>query len=87
MVQITTGANLEQSFGPVYARGLLRRGQSAFAVFGLNAQETQSSIDASLTFAILWFHLCRKTNANKLHVEGLKLFAIETRAGLRSARG
>src|SRR5450432_2478276 len=25
MVHMTTGANLEQSFGPVYARGLLRR--------------------------------------------------------------
>ena len=74
LIHMTTGANLEQSFGPVYARGVLRRGQSAFAVFGVNAQETQSSVDASLTFAILWLHLCRKTNANKLHVEGLKLF-------------
>jgi hypothetical protein len=74
LIHMTTGANLEQSFGPVYARGLLRRGQTAFAIFGVNAQEAQSSIDASLTFAILWLDLCRRTHATKLHVEGLKLF-------------
>ncbi len=70
---MTTGANLERSFGPVYARGLLRRGQTAFAVLGVNAQETQASVDAALTFGILWLDLCRKTYADKLHVEGLKL--------------
>ena len=74
LAHMTTGANLEQSFGPVYARNLLRRGQSAFAVFGVNEQETQSFIDASLTLAILWLDLCRKTHASKMHVEGLKLF-------------
>lgn len=86
LIHMTTGANLEQSFGPVYARGLLRRGQAAFAVFGVNAQETQSSIDASLTFAILWLDLCRKTRANKLHVEGLKLFVPAGTADLVRAR-
>lgn len=86
MIHMTTGANLEQSFGPVYARGLLRRGQSAFAVFGVNAQETQSSIDASLTFAILWLDLCRKTYANKLHVEVLKLFVPAGTADVARAR-
>jgi len=86
MVHMTTGANLEQSFGPVYARGLLRRGQSGFAVFGVNAQETQASIDASLTFAILWFDLCRKTHVNKLHVEGLRLFVPAGTADLVRAR-
>ena len=33
---------------------MLRQGQSAFAVLGVNATETQSSIDAALTFGILW---------------------------------
>ena len=32
---------------------MLRRGRSAFAVLGVNAQETQASIDAALTFGIL----------------------------------
>jgi hypothetical protein len=66
--------DLERSFGPVYARGLLRRGQSAFAVLGVNGQETQGSIDAALTFGILWLDACRVANPGKFAVEGLKLF-------------
>jgi hypothetical protein len=72
--RLTTSVDLEHSFGPIYARGLLRRGQSGFAVLGVNAQETQSSIDAALTFGILWLDACRKTQAGKIAVEGLKLF-------------
>jgi len=72
--RLTTGADLEKSFGPIYARGLLRQGQSAFAVLGVNAQETQSSIDAALTFAILWLDVCRQAQNGKFLVEGLKLF-------------
>jgi len=59
ITRLTSGVDLEQSFGPVYARGLLRRGQSAFALLGVNASETQSSIDAAVTFAILWLDACR----------------------------
>src|SRR6185312_7600899 len=71
---LRTSADLERSFGPVYCRGLIHRGQSAFAVFGVNAKETQSSIDAAITFAILWLDLCRLNHAGKFVVEGLKLF-------------
>ena len=71
---LTTGMDLEKSFGPVYARGLIRRGRSAFAFLGVNAQETQSSIDAALTFGILWLEVCRQSQAANLLVEGLKLF-------------
>jgi hypothetical protein len=74
VAQLTTSVDLEQSFGPIYSRGLLRRGQSAFAVLGVNAQETQASIDAALTFAILWLDVCRQAQAGKLVVEGLRLF-------------
>lgn len=72
--RLTTSVDLERSFGPVYARGLLRRGQSGFAVLGVNPQETQSSIDAALTFGILWLDVCRVAQAGKMVVEGLKLF-------------
>ena len=34
IARLTTGVDLERSFGPIYARGLLRAGQSAFAGFG-----------------------------------------------------
>ena len=57
--RMTSGVDLEKSFGPIYARGVLTRGQSAFAVLGVNGSETQASIDASLTFGILWMEVCR----------------------------
>jgi hypothetical protein len=69
-----TAPDLERSFGPIYTRGLLRQGQAAFAVLGVNMQEAQSSIDAALTFGILWLDLCRQTHAANLAVEGLKVF-------------
>jgi hypothetical protein len=74
VARLTTGVDLEKSFGPVYARGLLRKGQSAFAVLGVNAGETQASIDASLTFGILWLDVCRRAQPGKFLVEGLHLF-------------
>ena len=53
---------------------MLRAGQSAFAVLGVNAEETQSSVDAALTFGILWMDYQRQQLAGRAHVEGLKLF-------------
>jgi len=72
--RLTTSPDLERSFGPIYARGLLRQGQSGFAVLGVNPEETQSSIDAALTFGILWLDVCREAHAGKMVVAGLKLF-------------
>jgi hypothetical protein len=72
--RLTTRVDLERSFGPICARGLLPHGQTAFALLGVNASETQSSIDAALTFAILWLDLCRESSAGKYLVEGLVLF-------------
>ena len=40
--RLTTGVDLEKSFGPIYARGLLRAGQTAFAVLGVNASASLS---------------------------------------------
>jgi hypothetical protein len=71
--QLSTAMDLENSFGPVYTRGLLRRGLTGFAVLGVNRQELQSSIDAALTFGILWLDVCRVAHAGKLVIEGLKL--------------
>ena len=71
---LSTGMDLNRSFSPVYARGLLKRGRSAFALLGVNAQESQASVDAALTFAILWMDHCRECEAPRAHVEGMKLF-------------
>jgi hypothetical protein len=72
--RFTSAMDLGRSFSPVYTRGLLRRGQSAFALIGVNAQETQASVDAALTFGILWLDSCRMAANGKLCVEGLRVF-------------
>jgi hypothetical protein len=73
-VRLSTTMDLEQSFSPVYARGLLRKGRSAIAVLGVNRQETQAAIDASLTFGLLWLEACREREAGRSLVEGLQLY-------------
>ncbi len=82
VARLTIGVDLEKSFGPVYTRGLLQKGQSGFAVLGVNAQEAQSAIDAALTFGILWLDECRTIRAGKTVVEGLKLFVPRATSGL-----
>ncbi len=72
--RLSTTMDLEQSFSPVYARGLVRKGRSAFAVLGVNQQETQSAVDASLTFGLLWLQACREREAGRSVVEGLRLY-------------
>ncbi len=74
VTKLTGGMDLEKSFGPIYTRGVLRQGRSAFAVLGVNAQETQSSIDAALTFGILWLDVCRQAQGATVLIEGLKMF-------------
>jgi hypothetical protein len=70
--RMTTATDLERSFGPVYTRGELRRGNSCWAVLGVNSQETQGAVDASVTFGLLWLDACR--SQSRVVVEGLKLF-------------
>ncbi len=71
---LSTSMDLEQSFSPVYARGLLRKGRSSIAVLGVSSQETQSSVDAALTFGLLWLSACREREAARGVVEGLRLY-------------
>ena len=77
---LSTAMDLNRSFSPVYTRGLMKKGRSAFAVLGVNAQESQASVDAALTFALLWMDHCREREAPRAHVEGLKLF-VPTKMG------
>jgi hypothetical protein len=84
--ELTSTADLERSFSPVYARGLLRRGRSAECVFGVNDSELQASVDGALTFALLWFHHCRDRDPARYFVEGLKLFVPKGRSAVVHAR-
>lgn len=78
--KLSTTMDLERSYSPVYARGLLRKGQSTFAVFGVNHHESQGSVDASLTFALLWLDACREREAGSSLVEGLRIYVPRGRA-------
>ena len=74
--------DLERSFGPVYARGLLKKGQTVFAVLGVNEQESQASVDAALTFGILWLNACRESQNDRAVVEGLYVFVPPKSSGI-----
>jgi hypothetical protein len=78
--------DLEQSFGPAYARGSLLKGQQAFAVVGVNAQESSTTIDGILTIGILWLHACREHAGGKRLYQGLKLIVPRGAAQLTLAR-
>ena len=68
-----TAMDLEQSFGPAYARGSLLKGQQAWAVIAVNEHESSTTIDGILTFGILWLHHCREQAAGRRLYQGLKL--------------
>jgi len=82
--RMSTAADLEQSFGPLYTRGELRRGNSSWAVLGVNAQETQAAIDGSVTFGLLWLDACRSQSRGV--VEGLKLFVPAGKSAIARER-
>jgi hypothetical protein len=98
--RLSSAMDLERSFGPAYARGLLRRGRTASAVLGVNAQESQGTVDGALTIGLLWLDDCRQKLAGRAVVEGLRVFVpagcsavvrermahLDRRAALRAVR-
>ena len=86
LAELVSTTDLERSFSPVYARGLLRRGRSSVCIFSVNDSELQASVDGALTFALLWFHYCREREAARGFVEGLKVFVPRGRSAVVHAR-
>jgi hypothetical protein len=84
--RMSSAMDLERSFGPVHARGLLRRGSTAFAVLGTNSAESQAAVDDSVAAGVLWLEVCRDQFATRGHVEGLKLFCPPQMAAIAGAR-
>src|ERR1700687_1127418 len=68
-----TAMDLEKSFGPAYARGSLLQGQKAWAVIGVNEEETQATVDGILTLGILWLQHCRGSGAGWKASPGLRV--------------
>jgi hypothetical protein len=81
-----TAMDLEESFGPAYARGSLTRGNQAIAVIGANEGESATTIDDILTTGILWLHRCRERAAGKQLYQGLKIIVPRGTAQLTLAR-
>ncbi len=81
-----TAMDLEKSFGPAYARGSLVRGSQAWAVIGVNEEETQATVDGILTLGILWLQHCRESGDGRRVYQGLKLIVPRRMATLTLSR-
>jgi hypothetical protein len=81
-----TAMDLERSFGPAYARGMLVRSNAAWAVIGVNEHETATTIDAVLTPGILWLHHCREHAGGRRLYQGLKVIVPRGAAMLTLSR-
>jgi len=68
-----TAMDLEKSFGPAYARGLLAQGIKSWAVIAVNDEESPVTIDGILTFGILWLETCRQSSGGRRLIQGLKV--------------
>ncbi len=83
---LRTAMDLEKSFGPAYARGSLVQGQKAWAVIGVNEEETQATVDGILTLGILWLQHCRESGDGRRLYQGLKLIVPRGMAMLTLSR-
>jgi hypothetical protein len=70
--QLTASADLEHSLSGLYARGVLRRGQQAWAVIGAAAEMGAAVCDQILTFGLIWLEqACRRERGA---LAGLRIF-------------
>lgn len=86
MEGLRTAMDLERSFGPAYARGLLIRGGAAQAIIAINAEESQALIDGVLTLGVLWLHHCREHSDGRRFIAGLKVIVPLGRATVTAER-
>lgn len=82
----SSAMDLEHSFGPACARGMLRRGQSAWAVVGVGPDEPPHVVDGALTLGILWLAYCREHGAGRRVFQGLRLVVPRGCAAAARAR-
>ncbi len=77
---LTASPDLEHSISGSYARGLLRRGSSHFAILAVPDGESTDAAESSLTFALLWLERARNSNRRGT-IQALRL--ILPRGGVR----
>jgi hypothetical protein len=81
-----TSMDLKSSFGPAYARGSLVKGKHAWAIVGVNDEESATTIDGVLTIGILWLHACREQGGGRRLYQGLKIILPRGTAMLTLSR-
>jgi len=69
---LTTSQDLEHSLSGNYARGILRRGSTEWAVLGVGDGESSDTVENSLTFALLWLERARQSSRRST-IAGLRL--------------
>lgn len=69
---LTISQDLEHSLSGSYARGILRRGSTEWAVLGVGAGESADTVENSLTFALLWLERARQSSRHGA-IAGLRL--------------
>ncbi|MBS1814783.1 MAG: hypothetical protein JSS87_07935 [Acidobacteria bacterium] len=82
----STAMDLEKSFGPAYARGVMHSGQQAWAVVGVNAEESPATVDGVLTIGILWLQHCRDHGDGRRLFQGLRIVVPKGLAQLTLSR-
>jgi hypothetical protein len=83
---LSSSMDLEHSFGPAYARGLLIRGQSAWALIAVNPEESPATIDGVLTLGLLWLSHCRERSGRARYIEGLRVIVPDGQAEVTQSR-
>ncbi len=70
---LSTSSDTEHSFSGCYTRGLMHRGQRAWAVLAASPAEDAATLDAILTYGLVWLDWTRERAAGR-SVEGLRVF-------------
>lgn len=83
---LRTAMDLERSFGPAYARGMMVCGNRAWALIAINGEESPALIDGILTLGVLWLHYCREQGNGRRVVEGLRLILPRGKSALTASR-
>ncbi len=65
--------DMENSFGPAYARGVLSRGRAGWAVIGVGPEEPPAVVEGVLTLGILWLAYCREHGDGRRVFHGLRV--------------
>ena len=73
---LTTASDAEHSLSGCYARGLLHRGQRAWAVIGVSSAEDAATIDSILTYGLIWLDRAKEHAGGRI-VAGLRFFLPE----------